>query len=39
VLNRVGDARRRGEHRLRARLGAPYEAYCRAVKRLIPFVW
>ncbi|MBI4517697.1 MAG: isoprenylcysteine carboxylmethyltransferase family protein [Deltaproteobacteria bacterium] len=27
------------EHRLRAQLGTPYEAYCREVKRLIPFVW
>ena len=27
------------ERRLRAQVGAPYDAYCRAVKRLIPFVW
>lgn len=27
------------EHRLRAQLGAAYDAYCRDVKRLIPFVW
>jgi len=27
------------ERRLHAQLGAAYEAYCRQVKRLIPFVW
>lgn len=27
------------ERRLRAQVGAPYDAYCRKVKRLIPFVW
>ncbi len=27
------------ERRLRAQLGAAYDAYCREVKRLIPFVW
>jgi len=27
------------EHRLRAQLGAQYDAYCAQVKRLIPFVW
>jgi protein-S-isoprenylcysteine O-methyltransferase Ste14 len=27
------------ERRLRSQLGATYEAYCRRVKRLIPFVW
>lgn len=27
------------ERRLRAQLGAAYDAYCRDVKRLIPFVW
>jgi protein-S-isoprenylcysteine O-methyltransferase Ste14 len=27
------------ERRLRAQVGAPYDAYCRAVKRLIPYVW
>ena len=27
------------ERRLRAQLGEPYAAYCRDVKRLIPFVW
>jgi protein-S-isoprenylcysteine O-methyltransferase Ste14 len=27
------------EQRLRAQVGPPYEAYCREVKRLIPFVW
>ena len=27
------------ERRLHAQLGASYAAYCRDVKRLIPFVW
>lgn len=27
------------EGRLRVQVGAPYEVYCREVKRLIPFVW
>ena len=27
------------ERRLHAQVGAPYENYCREVKRLIPFVW
>jgi protein-S-isoprenylcysteine O-methyltransferase Ste14 len=27
------------ERRLHAQVGAPYEYYCREVKRLIPFVW
>ena len=27
------------ERRLRAQVGAPYDAYCREVKRLIPYVW
>lgn len=27
------------EKRLRAQLGAQYEAYCKDVKRLLPFVW
>ena len=27
------------ERRLHAQLGAPYAAYCREVKRLIPFLW
>jgi protein-S-isoprenylcysteine O-methyltransferase Ste14 len=27
------------ERRLRAQVGASYDAYCREVKRLIPFVW
>lgn len=27
------------ERRLRAHLGAAYDAYCRKVKRLVPFVW
>jgi len=27
------------ERRLRAQLGAEYDAYCRDVKRLVPFVW
>lgn len=27
------------ERRLRAQVGAPYDAYCRDVKRLIPFIW
>lgn len=27
------------ERRLRAQLGAPYDAYSRHVKRLVPFVW
>jgi protein-S-isoprenylcysteine O-methyltransferase Ste14 len=27
------------ERRLRAQVGAPYDDYCRDVKRLIPFVW
>ena len=27
------------ERRLRAQIGAPYDAYCREVRRLIPFVW
>jgi len=27
------------ERRLRAQVGAPYDDYCREVKRLIPFVW
>ena len=27
------------EQRLRAQLGEQYDAYCREVKRLIPFVW
>jgi protein-S-isoprenylcysteine O-methyltransferase Ste14 len=27
------------ERRLRTQLGAMYEDYCRAVKRLVPFVW
>ena len=30
---------RHEEERMRAQLGASYEAYQRAVKRLIPFVW
>lgn len=27
------------ERRLRAQIGAPYDDYCREVRRLIPFVW
>lgn len=27
------------ERRLKSQLGAEYEAYCRQVKRLLPFVW
>jgi protein-S-isoprenylcysteine O-methyltransferase Ste14 len=27
------------ERRLRAQVGAAYDDYCRAVKRLVPFVW
>lgn len=27
------------ERRLRVQLGPSYDAYCRAVKRLVPFVW
>ncbi len=27
------------ERRLRAQVGAAYDAYCRDVKRLVPFVW
>jgi len=27
------------ERRLRAQVGAPYDAYCQEVKRLIPYVW
>jgi protein-S-isoprenylcysteine O-methyltransferase Ste14 len=27
------------ERRLHAQLGAPYDDYCRTVKRLVPFVW
>jgi protein-S-isoprenylcysteine O-methyltransferase Ste14 len=27
------------ERRLHAQLGAPYEEYCKQVKRLVPFVW
>lgn len=30
---------RQEETRLRAQLGAQYEAYCRKVKRLVPFAW
>jgi protein-S-isoprenylcysteine O-methyltransferase Ste14 len=30
---------RQEEARLRAQVGTDYEAYCREVKRLVPFVW